>query len=309
MVRSRPVPGTGVSVSELSFDLGSGRGPARHSADDSVAVLVRRAVAAGITLFDVSRMDAPWAIGSLIDRALDTAQRVGALIVPFADAQAPGSSTAGADGLRTRSGGRLTLFERGPSLAEGDSGSKDFTPAQAGTESPADASHRIFDWRTDLAAETAIEPPAVGTLQLWMVRANLLSSVPLRIASETTTKSGDGLFVRDPFAGGRLVGRGAGAEASPLGARSGPIPLETLQAQWAPVLQLKFLTEGRRRSLPVAALQYAISFPGVVSVLVPFESVSDLRWVEEVGQAPPLTEDELKAVESPRPASGPFGPA
>ncbi len=103
-------------------------------------------------------------------------------------------------------------------------------------------------------------------------------------------------FARDPMAGGRLDGTRWDHSLSATRGRGVPIPLRHLQEEVAPVLELGFLTDGRRRTLAQAALQYVAGLPGVASVLVPVPPADRLSELLEFANAPALSSAEIDRI-------------
>ncbi len=98
------------------------------------------------------------------------------------------------------------------------------------------------------------------------------------------------LVAQDPFAAGRLDGRRL--ESALGGAPTGPTALRSLEAAFAPVLALSYLTAGRRRSLPEAALQFLLAFPWVATVRVPAATAVPLAERFAGSGPPPLAAPE-----------------
>jgi aldo/keto reductase family protein len=96
------------------------------------------------------------------------------------------------------------------------------------------------------------------------------------------------VIASDPFAGGRLDG--SHLRGSPLETPGRPAPADwaAVRRAWAPVLGLGFLTSGRARSLPQAALQYVLGTPGVAGVLVPAPEPSALVEAGAALRLPPV---------------------
>ncbi|MCI4368499.1 MAG: aldo/keto reductase [Thermoplasmata archaeon] len=101
------------------------------------------------------------------------------------------------------------------------------------------------------------------------------------------------LLAYDPFAGGRLDG--SLFHDSPLqrGGPPGPQDLADLSERFKPVLQLGFLTDGKRRSLSQAALQFTLSRPMVASALIEGRHPKTLEEAGALERIPGLTVEEL----------------
>ena len=129
-----------------------------------------------------------------------------------------------------------------------------------------------------------------------VLTVNLLTATAILPVAKALADSGIGVFASDPFAGGHL--NGGFLNDSPL--ERGPVPRpldwQALRRQLAPVLALGFLTEGGRRTLPQAALDFAAGAPGVVSVLVPVRQPLDLRAAAEGWGNAALSEQERTRV-------------
>ena len=104
------------------------------------------------------------------------------------------------------------------------------------------------------------------------------------------------LVVRDPFSEGRLDGSRFSARTGPAGPASPPVDVRRLHEEFDPVLQLGFLTAGRRRTLAQAALQFALHWPWVATAVVPLPEPERFDEVLGFGSAPELTPDELEQI-------------
>jgi hypothetical protein len=103
--------------------------------------------------------------------------------------------------------------------------------------------------------------------------------------------AGAAVLLTNPHADGRLDGQWLAEGLSPPARAPRPVDLADLERSYAPVLALRFLTERRRRTLPQAAVAFALALGAVPSV-----RFRDLAQVEAFGNADqiePLTEAEL----------------
>jgi aryl-alcohol dehydrogenase-like predicted oxidoreductase len=99
------------------------------------------------------------------------------------------------------------------------------------------------------------------------------------------------VLLTNPHADGRLDGQWLTEGLSPPARAPRPVDLADLERSYAPVLALRFLTERRRRTLPQAAVAFALALGAMPSV-----RFRDLAQVEAFGNADqiePLTEAEL----------------
>ncbi len=166
------------------------------------------------------------------------------------------------------------------------------------------------------AVEQAEQLTEAGTIAAWAVerrptpprdREHGPATAPVEIstmsllepewaAEVATSGAGERLrgIVRDPYAQGRLDGSRIGPAS--LGRPGVPSDLRTLHREFDPVVRLGFLTEGRRRTLPDAALQFALFWPWVATVSCPPPAPERFRaWLDGV-RARPLTRAEVDRV-------------
>jgi aryl-alcohol dehydrogenase-like predicted oxidoreductase len=137
------------------------------------------------------------------------------------------------------------------------------------------------------------EDGPTGRGALWSGGLSLLDDRTERRLGSLLTTPGLGFFARDPFDGGRLDGRRLTDAVSPRRPDVGPVRLRELEQEFAPVLALGFLTEGRTRTLAQAAIQHALRWPWVCSVLVPLPAPERMAEVLAAESTPPLSEAEL----------------
>ncbi|MCI4340688.1 MAG: hypothetical protein L3J73_05435, partial [Thermoplasmata archaeon] len=73
-----------------------------------------------------------------------------------------------------------------------------------------------------------------------------------------------------------------------------------VRREWAPVLALGFLTEGHRRTLAQAAVQYLLGVPGVVGVVVPLTDPAAAVAIGGALSAPPLSDEDRARIDGAR---------
>jgi hypothetical protein len=141
----------------------------------------------------------------------------------------------------------------------------------------------------------AAEAGAVGAARAgarWVaVPGSVLDAARLVPLAEEIRAAGARILLTNPHADGRLDGRwlaeGLGADTR----RTRPLELGELERSYGPVLALGFLTEGRRRTLPQAAVAFALAIGAVPSVR--FRDVGQLDAFGRPESVVPLTPEEL----------------
>ncbi len=277
-----PIPGP---VSRLGFVVDA---PALggRAAERSVIERVRRARHAGIDLFDVASVPDPIRSARLVASALADSEAGSVLLVP---ARAVGLASA----LREEGGGRPAPFH----LFREEGGSSEEAADRATAE---DGVRRLE------GPEAELPPSRSGRY------VGPFSLLDRRLASRFGAADRTGsarLWARDPFARGRLDGSRFGPTA-PTGERpERPASVRDLAEEFAPVLRLGFLTEGRHRTLVEAAIQYLLAHRWVEAVLAPLPPIERLEAVVRSLSAQPLTPAELARIAADRPPErGPSGP-
>jgi hypothetical protein len=135
--------------------------------------------------------------------------------------------------------------------------------------------------------DTTTEPPLLRSGPLSLLDVRVVNSVLRARSSEAPS-----LIARDVYAGGALDGQLL--QRSPLerGPTVHPESMAELHSRLDPVLQLAFLTKGHRRTLPRAALTFALQWPWVLTAVIPLPTAD--RWERLLG---PTSDTPLEASE------------
>ncbi|HUI38015.1 MAG TPA: hypothetical protein VLY85_00120, partial [Thermoplasmata archaeon] len=128
--------------------------------------------------------------------------------------------------------------------------------------------------------------------------ANLLVARSTRRLGAQLTRGGAGLVAQDPFSSGRLDGRLFEETRWAIGPSELPRNLTSLQESLGPVTRLGFLSEGRRRTLPQAALRFLLDLPAVVTIAWDFLTPRILADSEALDAVPSLSEAEIARVDA-----------
>ncbi len=305
-ISQRPIPGTDLRASAIGLSLDP-RAIASPEASASLAAVLRRARERGVTLFDV-----PEGAGS------DRAERLLAAAFPAPDPDLVVMVQRSTSGLAS------TRREEGDRTAEGDRSALARSVRDSNRRL---APHRVrlVDWvpsdddpearlRLELASLGTTEgvsavvrrvvPRAVPTrplgppdsAELW---SGSFSVIDRRLAPwlEDRSETGSvGFFARDPLGGGRLDGSRLVEASGPRRPEVGPVRVRELEREFAPVLALGFLTEGRRRTLAQASLRFVLRWPWVTAALVPLPAPERVDEILGAESAPELDADELRRV-------------
>ena len=129
---------------------------------------------------------------------------------------------------------------------------------------------------------------------------HLLSPPEADGAVEECRRASVPLVSSDPFADGRLDGSRLSSSPLEVSGRPRPSDWAELQRDWAPVLSLGFLTEGGRRTLPQAAVDFALGTPGVSGAIVSAPDPETLRGFGPISPASALTRVERTRIEALR---------
>jgi len=293
--------GGALELSTLTLSVG----PVGPGAVDVGAVgLLRKALEAGITTFDMTDAPDPALADALLARAFPSPDpRIVVLCSgrPAGRARDPGSSApprppgvSTPDSPRGRRGGPGRFYQL-PEVEVSDlSGPEDgpgagLPPRVALPSTPFVARCRSLD---DVELAARLPPPRILSGPFSLLERALPAAAMRRLG-----RDGFSWIARDPFAGGRLDGT-LFARGSPVAPIPQPRTVRELEAEFGPVARLGFLARPRRRTLAQAALHFVVDTPGVVTACLGIPPVE--RWDEIVGfgGSPPLDDEELKQVVS-----------
>lgn len=313
-VSRRTIPGSERSASVIGISLDASSSSSSPGERATVAVL-RRARGRGVTVFDAAGARRPELAERWIAAAFPEPDPDLRVVVGLASTSQPHgppwpSPAAGApdstfrDRLRTSlEESRRRLAPHRPSLVEVslDVGATiGLEAAELREEAVAQGLDGVLVAAGTEAGRAAPGIPGPGP-ELYSVEGSLLARAALeRIASECHGRKA-GIFVRDPFAGGRLDGQRFALGVGDRAPSSAPRDLRSLRQEFEPVLRLSFLTRNGQRTLLGASLRYLLDVPSVISVLVPVPSPERLEAVLSAERSRPLDRAEQDQLERRRP--------
>ena len=307
-VPSRATRDGTLRLSVLTASLGQEHG-ARSASLPTRTEWVRRARSLGITTFDLG-IAGP---DPTIDRILRAAfpEPVPELVLlarlPSADGpRAPRQAAASVPGLRADpvaelEGRLLQWHELGRVIVLAESGARGrLDPETLDALRRWKGEGRIADWATEPGrAPDPSSPSSIEFGPLSLLEPALARETP-GLAEGARTP----LIALDPFAGGRLDGSLLTAHMLDRPRPEVPASVRELQGEFAPVLRLGFLTEGRKRTLLEAALQFVLTPPWVLTAVVGLDAPDRLtRLVAALGSLPLDARDLARVVGAARPVS------
>ncbi len=293
-----------VSAIGISIDPSTVAGPAAEAA---LVAQLRTARRHGVTFFDVAAARFPPRAERLVATAFpDPDPEITVLVGDPREDPGGRPNRFGGGGpvrpsgpllrdWRARLGDKVSLVvETGP--AEGQ---VERTAARLAELDALEQSGAIVGWSLSVPEDETGPFAALEGLNAKQLSAELSMLDPTRVEefARRAQRIPTSVFVRDPFAQGRLDGTRFSTELFRTGAPSPPVKVGALRAEFAPVLRLGFLTAGHRRTLAQAAVQYFLSKEWVAVVLVPMPRPERLAEVLAAPGAPPLTEEELARIE------------
>jgi aryl-alcohol dehydrogenase-like predicted oxidoreductase len=151
-------------------------------------------------------------------------------------------------------------------------------------------------WGLELDPEPSVDVGpivALGT-RVVSIPVNLLQGDLWDAALAACDEHRVAVVVRDPFAGGRLDG--SLIRQGPFEQGPSPLRIRQLRSQFAPVLGLEFLTRDRQRTLAQAAIQFALGFPAVATVLVGAGGPREVDDALVAPTRPPLSVEQLAGI-------------
>jgi len=302
-MRRRRVPGTDRGLSEVTISLDP-PAVASPALDARVVELLRRARSRGVTTFDVADARYPARAERLIATAFPEAAADVGVVVGRSTRSLSGERTPRGDPFRSRdlesaleesleqSRRRLapvpiTILEWTPTTEEGRVGTGDETLPPARIHGRSD-----FEWALRLPPHSVGASESSGAPTVLSGELSLLDRELVARFEEGGTKSEKRLIARNPFSDGRLDGSRFAAATAPTSPGSGPIEIRRLEAEFAPVLALGFLTESRTRTLAQAALSYVLDWPWVATAVVPLPAPERLEEVLGFRGSPSFTDEE-----------------
>lgn len=308
VVGRRVAPGKPRELSEIAIYLDPPAG-GPPSADDRAVSLIQRARERGVTTFDVGNARFPARAERLLARAFPTPDpSVCAIVARSVDSLArERSSEEVTTSSDLASAVRESLEESRRRLEPVPIGVVEWDPGdELGGEGPAANTPTSYPNAGPTEPLLAIELPRPGAPlpvpggapSLFSGSLSLLETDLIPAFEEARSKPGAALIAHDPFAGGRLDGSRFEDQARLPGPGAGPADVRRLHEEFDPVLRLGFLTQGHRRTLAQAALQFVLEWSWVVTAVVPLPSPE--RFDEILGYASrsPLTEDEIRRIGS-----------
>jgi aryl-alcohol dehydrogenase-like predicted oxidoreductase len=145
---------------------------------------------------------------------------------------------------------------------------------------------------TELGAAEAGAVSAARSGARWVaLPGSVLDANRLIPLTSDVRRGGADVLLTDPHADGRLDGRWLTDGLAPNVRSPRPVDLEAVTRSYAPVLALRFLTEGHRRTLPQAAVAFALALGATPSVR--FRDLGQVAAYGVSGSVVPLSEEEL----------------
>jgi aryl-alcohol dehydrogenase-like predicted oxidoreductase len=305
-VRSLPSSGGSVSALTLTVDP-TGAGPA---ADREVTELLRRAVASGVTTFDVSGARQPDRAERLLGSvARDTAglQVIVARSAAQVARDSVNSRSTEADGVGIEAALQQSLRPSRSRLTDsarlllvwGDEGE----PSPGGIDPNPPAAARLGLAGIVRRVSTGSPAPPVGA-GVWIGPLSPLDTGLVPRFGGADGADGRVLLATDPFSGGRLDGTRFSTRLADRPSIAEPRSIRELHAEFDPVLRLGFLTEGHRRTLAQAAVEFALSFPWVATVVAPLPRADRLAELLTAAGGPGISADDRERILADPRASG-----
>ncbi len=296
----RTLPSGSASLSALALAVDP-RGPSPE-ADRETTEILRRAIAQGVRTFDVSRSRDPPRAERLLRAAAGDSSELSVIILRSAGQLARETGVAGG-GARTH-GSLAEAVDR--SLRPTRDRLPKGTAVLLVWTDDAELDRGSPDLRAEIAslvdvlAVARTVPAAAGPDPLgeglWIGALSPLDAGVAHRMGGLAEVPGRRLVATDPFSGGRLDGTRIASGLADRTALDEPRSIRDLHAEFDPVLRLGFLTEGRRRTLAQASIQFALSFPWVATVVVPTPRAERLEEYLSAARGPGLGRSELTRV-------------
>ena len=304
----RPVPGTRLSTSILGFDLPDGVA-GTPDRDRALGALLRRARSGGVTTFVVAEGAGAGASERALARAFPDPDPNLVFVVDRSTASLGRADERSGEGGRAAEESLVRSLEQSSArLAPHRAAFVRWTSAADDRDSEraeAAALDRVLDSAVVVGVVRAIRPPATLPLvpevrgpELYSGDLSLLDRRLEGALARRAEAHALGLFASDPWGAGRLDGRAITSSALERGPGRPPTPVRELEREFAPVLRLRPLTEGRRRPLLEVALAFSLRYGWTCAAIVPLPSPERLGDVLAAARAPAIPFDEWTALDA-----------
>ena len=281
---------------------------ASPAADARTLALLRRARDLGVTSFDVAGASNPERAERILARAFpEPDPRIGAVIGRSVDSLSHAMNSDDAPPTPKDLPGALAMSigQSRRRLAPVAVGAVEWTPGAGGdaptlptlgndTATGSGPSEPLWILRLLPASQSL--PDLGRKVNLFSGAFSILDGNLGSWFEAAAPPSGAFLVARDPFSEGRLDGSRFAVRTGPGGPASPPVDVRRLHQEFDPVLRLGFLTAGRRRTLAQAALQFALHWSWVATVVVPLPEPERFDEIFGFGSTPALSPDELEQI-------------
>ena len=307
-VSRRPVPGTALSVSSIGLALDP-VGAGNPTFDQRTVATLRSARSRGVTAFEVVEGAGSLRAERLLGQAFPSADPdlvviLGRSVSSLAEERTRGSPASPQDVLEHRL--RSSVLESATRIGPLPVGLIAWRHEPESGVTLADVTDALERLRsTGLFAGWALSATDDGTLpeaaaagtaarpELFTGAFSPLEPGLLGSLGERASRGPVGFFARDPLGSGRLDGTRFAESIADRRPDARPLNVRELRREFDPVLRLGFLTEGHRRTLAQASLQFVLRWPWVCAALVPLPSPERLDELLRAETTPPLSEGEV----------------
>jgi len=274
--------------------------------DARTVALLQRARALGVTTFDVASTRSPARaerliaqafpeddpeVSVIVGRSFESLVREGsAQMEPVAES-APGAALA-----ESLEQSRRRLAPVPIAVVDWKPGGEKETgdPTRVRVVSTPEEEKSGILWSVRIDPGVSSLPSAESGPVLFSGGLSLLDPALIPLFESATGTEERNLIARDPFSSGRLDGSRFATRSSLAGPGAPPVDLRQLHEEFDPVLRLGFLTEGHRRTLAQAALQFVLHWRWVVTTVVPLPSPERFDEVLGFGTRPSISPEEME---------------